>query len=455
MNLDQLKSHYSEKKIYSVSELNRETKDLLSCHFSFIQVEGEISNLSTPSSGHIYFSLKDPKAQIRCAMFKSQRRRLNFNPENGQKVIISAQVSLYEARGDYQLIVDKIQQAGMGNLQLAFDKLKTKLLNEGLFDQTLKQSLPKIPNQIGIITSSTGAAIHDILSVLKRRFPSIPVLIYPTAVQGETAKLEITRAIETANQQKYVDVILLARGGGSLEDLWAFNEECVARAIFNSKIPIISGIGHEIDFTIADFVADLRTPTPSAAAENAVPNHQSWQSRFQSIEHQLVQLIKRQLSQHQQSTSWLKKRLHQQHPGQKFQRHAQTVDKLELRLTKAIQSRLKLNQSLINNQNNLLQRHNPIEKIARYKQQQQYLSNRLNSAIQHKLESLQKKHLSLVQTLNAISPLATMERGYAIVTDLKNLTVINSSQKLSINDLIKTHLAKGEIISQIKEIQHD
>ena len=446
---------YLDKKIYSVSDLNRETKNLLASHFSSIQVEGEISNLSTPSSGHFYFSLKDPKAQIRCAMFKSQQRRMNFKPENGNLVIISAQVSLYEARGDYQLIVDKMQQAGEGDLQRAFEQLKTKLLNEGLFEQSLKQALPVIPKHIGIITSPTGAAIHDILSVLKRRFPAIPVLIYPTTVQGEPSKFEITQAIKTANQQKQVDVIILARGGGSLEDLWAFNEECVARAIAKSKIPIISGIGHEVDFTIADFVADLRAPTPSAAAENTVPDQQNWLSRFKTIELQIQQQIQRQLLQYQQSTNWLSKRLQQQHPGQQLQRHAQTLDNLELSLLRAMQSKIRLYKSQLENKNNLLQQQNPANKIIHYKQQQHYLSNRLNIAIQHKLETLQRKYLSLVHTLNAVSPLATLERGYAIVTNPKTSEVIRSSQQLSINDMIKTRLAHGEIISQIKEIQHD
>lgn len=445
----------SEKKIYSVSDLNREAKNLLSGYFSTIQVEGEISNLSTPSSGHIYFSLKDKKAQIRCAMFKSQQRRLKFTPENGMQIIISAQVSLYEARGDYQLIVEKMQEAGEGDLQLAFEQLKTRLLNEGLFEKSLKQTLPEIPQQIAVITSPTGAAVHDIISVLKRRFPAIPVLIYPTAVQGESAKFEICKAIETANQQKQVDVILLARGGGSLEDLWAFNEECVARAIVASNIPIISGIGHDVDSTIADFVADLHAPTPSVAAENAVPNQQTWLSRFQSIEFQLQQQIQRKLSHYQQATNWLNKRLQQQHPGQQCQRYAQTLDNLEIRLTRAIQSKISHGKNQIIQQNNLLQQHNPTHRITRYKQQQQYLSNRLNIAIQHKLETLQRTYLSLAQTLNAVSPLATLDRGYAIVSTPDSRTVISSTQKLSINDKIKTRFANGHVISQIKEINNE
>ena len=443
------------KKIYSVSELNRETKDLLSSHFSSIQVEGEISNLSCPSSGHIYFSLKDKAAQIRCAMFKSQQRRLGFSPRNGKKVIISAQVSLYEARGDYQLIVDKMQEAGAGDLQLAFDQLKTKLLNEGLFEQSLKQPLPEIPNQIGVITSPTGAAIHDVLSVLKRRFPIIPVILYPTAVQGESAKFEIVHAIETANYENQVDVIILARGGGSIEDLWAFNEESVARAVVRSEIPIICAVGHETDFTIADFVADLRAPTPSAAAESSVPDQKVWLSAFQSLENQLYQAVQRRLSFFQQANNWLNKRLQQQHPGQKFQRHAQTLDNLEMRLTHAIQTKIQQSSHLMEKQQNRLQTNNPVDKIIRYKQQQQYLSARLNTAFQHKLDKLQRKYHTLVQTLHTVSPLATLDRGYAIVTEPKTSTVIRSSQQLSIGDKIKTRLAQGQVISQVKEINHE
>jgi len=448
-------SALTKKKIYSVSELNKETKDLLSTHYSFIQVEGEISNLSQPSSGHIYFSLKDKKAQIRCAMFKSQLRRLSFTPSNGKQVIVSAQVSLYEARGDYQLIADKMQQAGEGGLQLAFEQLKSKLFNEGLFDQSLKQALPLLPKQIGVITSASGAAVHDILSVLKRRFPAIPIIIYPTSVQGEAAKFEICKAIETANSLKQADILLLARGGGSLEDLWSFNEESVARAIIKSKIPIISGIGHEVDFTIADFVADLRAPTPSAAAEHAVPSQESWLANFQAIEYQLHQIIQRQLSQHQQSIQWLNKRLQQQHPGQQHQRHAQTIDNLDSKIQQLIQEKIKHSQHLINNQNYKLQQHNPANRIIRYKEQLNYLSKRLNTSIIHNIEKLKTKQLSLIQTLNTVNPLATLERGYSITNPAKSTTIISSSKQLNTGDKIKTRFASGHIISQVQEINHD
>ena len=440
---------------FTVSELNRAAKDLLSNYFSLIQVEGEISNLSKPSSGHIYFSLKDQKAQIRCAMFKSQQRRLKFKPENGKQVILSAQVSLYEARGDYQLIVNNMQLDGEGDLQQAFEQLKTKLLNEGLFSAEKKQTLPEIPQQIGIITSATGAAIHDVLTVLKRRFPSIPVIIYPATVQGEQASFEIVEALNTANQQKAVDLIILARGGGSLEDLWPFNEERVARAIYNSQIPVITGIGHEVDFTIADFVADFRAATPSAAAESAVPNQKIWLNKFQSIKNQLQQCMQRHLVQSRQSIHWLANRLRQQHPGQQLQRHAQTLDHLEIRLFRAIKTKTANCKEHLERQSSLLQQFNPANKILRYQEQLHYLYKRLNVTIHHQLETSQNKYRLLVQTLNAVSPLATLERGYAIVTKCDSATIISSSRQVSVKDSINIRLKQGHIISQVTEIKYE
>lgn len=440
---------------YTVSELNKETKYLLVNHFSSIQVEGEISNLSTPSSGHIYFSLKDKQAQIRCAMFKSQQSFLDLKPSNGQQVILSAQVSLYETRGDYQLLVHKIQIDGDGDLQKAFAQLKAKLLNEGLFAPEKKQALPKIPQQIGIITSPSGAAIRDILAVLKRRFPSIPLIIYATAVQGESAKFEIVNAIKAANKitkQAKVDLIILARGGGSLEDLWAFNEECVARAIADSAIPIITGIGHEIDFTIADFVADFRAPTPSAAAESAVPNQQSWLHKFQSIETQLQKIIQRRLAHVQHITDGLTKRLQQQHLEQQLQRHAQTLDNHEMRLIRAITTQITQHKRQIDEQTRLLWHYNPSLKISRHQKQLHNLRNRLNIIINHQLKTSQNKYSTLLHTLNAVSPLATLERGYAIVSIVNSSSVVTSCRQVSVKDNIKTRFNQGHIISQVTKV---
>ncbi len=431
------------RKILSVTQLNRITNQLLGEHFLSVFVEGEISNLSTPSSGHLYFSLKDANAQVRCAMFRTQQRRLKFKPENGKQVTVKAQVSLYEPRGDFQLIVEHIEEAGDGALRRAFEALKQKLSEEGLFDTANKKTLPALPKTIGVITSPTGAAIRDILTVLRRRFPAIPVIIYPVAVQGDKAKLEIARAIALANEQKQCDVIILGRGGGSLEDLWAFNEEVVARAIYASAIPLISAVGHETDVTIADFVADLRAATPSAAAEYAAPDQLEWLSRFIQLERRLQLQLERTLSQKQQTFNWLCKRLEQQHPGQKLARNAQRVDELESRLNQAIQTRLRHNKSLVKASTAKLWQHNPAITVNSYKQKHDYLSKRLISIARHKLEYLNQKLLNASQTLHAVSPLATLNRGYALVIHQPSGTIVRSTEQLTTGDMVETRVAQG------------
>ena len=445
----------SQQTVYSVSELNREAKRLLALHFMTVRVEGEISNFSAPASGHWYFTLKDAQAQVRCAMFRGQQSRLGFRPKNGDMVVVDAQVSLYEPRGDYQLVVERMEQAGDGALRQAFERLKNKLFGEGLFDESRKQAIPLIPRQIGVITSPSGAAIHDILTVLNRRFPAIPVVIYPVSVQGELAKFEIAAALELANQRNEVDVLLLARGGGSLEDLWAFNEEVVARAVAASELPVISGIGHEVDFTIADFVADLRAPTPSAAAEHAVPSQQEWLGGFKFMENQLVEKLRRSLVQYRQRLTWLEKSLQMQHPGEKLQRNAQRLDELEQRLNQSIRQTLRHDaQRLALNKQKLMQ-FEPTAKIGRHGQQLHYLQQRLQRAMQLKLATLKQQHIGISQTLHAVSPLATLDRGYAIVQRHDSGKVVKSIADIAENELIDTRLAKGRIISQVKEIIHE
>ncbi|MGZ8144609.1 MAG: exodeoxyribonuclease VII large subunit [Methylosarcina sp.] len=440
-------------KIYSVSQLNRETSLLLGEHFLTIRVEGEISNLSTPSSGHLYFSLKDAYAQIRCAMFRNQQRRLSFKPENGKQVIVTAEVSLYEPRGDYQLIVEAIEEAGHGFLQRAFEALKMKLSEEGLFDPARKQSLPSLPKTIGIVTTPTGAAIRDILSVLKRRFAAIPVVIYPAAVQGENAKHELAEAIALANRHQYCDVLILARGGGSLEDLWAFNEEVVARAIFDSRIPIISGVGHETDVTIADFVADFRAATPTAAAEHATPDQQQWLSRYQSLEDRLELQLKRKLREKQQSLDWLSKRLLQQHPGQKLFRNARRMEELELRLRQAMQRKLLHQQSLLETRIATLWQFNPKNTIKNYQQRQRHLSERLEAAMRCQLDRIRQQLGQSSQTLHAVSPLATLNRGYALAVHQPEGALVRSVEQLAIGDRIETRVAYGQFTSQVTAIE--
>lgn len=444
-----------QRKIYTVTQLNRETSQLLGDHFLSVLVEGEISNLSTPASGHVYFSLKDANTQIRCALFKNHQRKFGFKPENGKQVIVKAQVSLYEPRGDYQLIVEQIEEAGDGALRRAFDALKLKLLTEGLFDSANKQSLPVLPKTVGIITSPSGAAIRDILTVLRRRFAAVPAILYPAAVQGDNAKHEIAKAIATANRQALCDVIILGRGGGSLEDLWAFNEEIVARAIFASGIPIITGIGHETDFTIADFVADLRAPTPSAAAEHAVPDQQAWLSQFIYLESRLHQLLQRKLNQARQTLDWTGGRLRQQHPGQKLARSMRRMDELESRLHQAMRARLRQQASLLEAKTAKLWRHSPSITINSHQQRQLYLSKRLADAIRHRLEQLDQRLLNASQTLNAVSPLATLNRGYAMAIHLPSGQIIRSADQLKAGDMIRTRLAQGQFTSQIKTIDRD
>ena len=443
----------AQRNILTVTQLNRATNQLLSEHFLSVFVEGEISNLSKPSSGHLYFSLKDANAQVRCAMFRPQQRRLAFKPENGKQVVVKAQVSLYEPRGDFQLIVEHIEEAGDGALRRAFEALKLKLAEEGLFDTANKKSLPALPKTIGVITSPTGAAIRDILTVLRRRFSAVPVIIYPVAVQGDIAKYEIARAIALANEQKQCDVIILGRGGGSLEDLWAFNEELVARAIFASEIPVISAVGHETDVTIADFVADLRAATPSAAAEHSTPDQQEWLSRFIHLEIRLQQQLQRKLSKKQQSLNWLSKRLQQQHPGQKLARNAQRMDELELRLNQAMQTRLRHNKNLIDGMIAKLWQHNPAVAINNYKQKQDYLTKRLITVTRHKLERLNQRLLNVSQTLHAVSPLSTLNRGYALATHQPSGQIIRSTEQLNPGDMVETRVANGRFTSQIKVIE--
>ncbi len=444
----------SKQTIYSVSQLNRDVKLLLEQNFFSIQVSGEISNLSRPSSGHLYFSLKDERAQVRCALFKSQAQRLKFVPENGLQIQASANVSLYEARGDYQLIINQMQEAGDGALRRAFEQLKAKLDAKGFFSPEHKKQLPLIPAAIGIITSASGAAIRDILSVLARRFPSIPIIIYPVMVQGNEAKYEINQAIITANQRKECDVLLLARGGGSLEDLWAFNEEMVANAIYKSHIPIISGIGHETDTTIADYVADLRAATPTAAAEHCTPDGQQWLGQFQAYEQRLSQLIKNSIQQTAQQLDWLTKNLQLQHPGKQLQIKAQRLDELELRLTNTLKNQLNQANARLAAHHAQLWQYNPAHKVQQLKNQYLTLNNRLNTHITTKLHERHEKLAHLSQTLNIVSPLATLQRGYTLSTDQQG-KLITSTQHLKVGQTFNTRLATGSFSSQIREIKHE
>ena len=326
----------SKEQVYTVSELNRLARQLLEQDLPRMWVSGEISNLARPASGHLYFSLKDERAQIRCALFRGASRGGTFVPENGMQVLARGRVSLYEPRGDYQLIVDHLEPAGEGLLRRRLEELKQKLAAAGLFDPARKRPLPTLPKAIGVITSPSGAAVRDIVHILKRRFPAIPVIIYPVQVQGEQAKFDIVKAFETAARRAECEVLILARGGGSLEDLWAFNEEIVAQAIADCPIPVVSGVGHEIDFTIADLVADVRAPTPSGAAELVVPDSRDWLRHLQALERRTVMASQRTLDTVLTQQRQLAARLARCHPGYQLRQHAQRLDELRHQLSAAL-----------------------------------------------------------------------------------------------------------------------
>ena len=439
------------RHIFAVSELNHLTRELLEANFPLIWIEGEISNLARPSSGHLYFSLKDDAAQVRCAMFKVRNRLLQFQLKDGQHVLARARVSLYEPRGEFQLIVDHLEPAGEGALRLQFEALKQRLSAEGLFDETLKKPLPTLPNHIGVITSPSGAAIRDVLSVLKRRFPAIPVMIYPTVVQGDSAPLEISNAISIANRRRECDVLVLCRGGGSLENLWAFNNEKLARAIAASDIPIVSGVGHEVDFTIADFVADARAPTPSAAAELITPVASDWWNLYAGFAQRFSVLIKQKLDHRTQVLSGLSKRL--QHPSRKLQNHAQRLDELEQRLIKSQNMALRHSYSKLATYKAQLQQHSPLNRLAQYNLRIASFMRRLQTATVHVCNDRKKQLAATVWALEAVSPLATLSRGYAIIKKLPDKSIVRNSMDLQIGTYIEAQLSHGIIICAVEELK--
>lgn len=446
----------TERKILSVSELNRSARNLLEGEFAQIWVEGEISNFVCPSSGHWYFSLKDERAQVRCAMFTNRNRALRFRPRDGMHVILRGKASLYEGRGDYQLIAENLMQAGEGLLQQRFEELKQKLTQEGLFDNQHKQPLPTLPRHIGVITSSTGAAIRDILTVLERRFPAIPVSIIPTAVQGAEAAEQIVAAINLAHnlpeEFEPIDVIIAGRGGGSLEDLWPFNEEKVARAIFASNIPVISAVGHEVDFTIADFVADQRAPTPSAAAELITPDQTEWQRNLAGYQQYFCDSLQRSIGLRHDQVSSLHKRL--RHPGRQLQDYAQRLDSLETRISNATQNNLALQKASVARLSAELAQHQPSHRVETMKLNARQLSQRLESAIRQMMTQYQHQLKTNAQALNTLSPLETLQRGYAIVTD-EQQRIVQDSASVNIGDSVVASLARGKLHCKVEEIEKE
>lgn len=447
------KPQQPQREIYSVSRLNREARAALEGHFPLLWVEGELSNLARPRSGHIYFSLKDEFAQVRCAMFRMRAMNIAFAPRDGMQVLARVRVGLYEPRGDFQLVVDHMEEAGDGALRRAFEAMKQRLEQEGLFDETRKRPLPAMPRQIGVVTSPSGAAIRDILSVLRRRFPAIPVVIYPVAVQGEGAAGEIADMIRLAGRRNECDVLIVGRGGGSLEDLWAFNEEVVARAIYDSPVPVVSAVGHEVDITIADFVADVRAPTPSAAAELLSPDREAWLQRLQRIEDRLTQVVRQQMQQRKQQLQWLEKRL--KHPGRRLQENAQRLDELEMRMAQAQRNLLRHNASRLATLQARLERHSPASRLERLRQTQGELQRRLHQAMALQIRQRQQHLASQARALETVSPLATLSRGYAIVCDAKSDKVLYRSDQISVGDTVRARLHSGGLLCRVEEIESE
>lgn len=443
----------SSRDIFSVSRLNREARDLLETGLGRLWVEGEISNLSRPASGHLYFTLKDAKAQVSCALFRNRALRLQFTPENGAQILIRAQVSLYEARGNYQLIVDQMEEAGDGALRRAFEALKTRLFNEGLFDEAVKQPLPDLPRCIGIITSPSGAAIRDVLTVLKRRFPGIPVVIYPTRVQGEGAADEIVSALGTAEARADCDVLLLTRGGGSLEDLWPFNEEQVARAVAACGLPVVSAVGHEVDIVITDFVADARAATPSAAAELLSPDKAGLASQLRQFATRLRQQFTQQLQRQHEKLDWIGRRLQQRHPGRNFDQQRQRLDELEQRLSRSMQQKVARRLAQLQTTAARLGQHQPGRLLETMEARNRDLARRLEYCINTQYSRCREKLAVLSRALETVSPLATLQRGYSITLAGKSGAVITNCHQVSPGDKLEIRLARGRIISTVTDTE--
>lgn len=430
------------RKVLSVTQLNRNAKAALEMALPSVWVEGELSNMSRPSSGHWYFTLKDSGAQVRCAMFRGRNFGVKFKPDNGEKVLVKANVSLYEGRGDYQLIVDHIEQAGAGDLHLQFEQIKAKLQAEGLFDAERKRPLPPWPTKIAVVTSPSGAVIRDILHVLKRRYAAVPVVVCPTPVQGQDAALQIVKAIDQANKYSGADIIIVARGGGSIEDLWPFNEELVARCIAASKLPVVSAVGHETDFTISDFVADCRAPTPSAAAEMVSPNKADLLAHFSQLEKRLRRAIDQQLAVLQHQIKSLSLRL--RHPKDIMLQRAQKLDELEMRLQRALKNSFATKNDCLHQLQLRLKNQSPKKRVAEQQRHLELTRQKLASAINNLILRKQTKLEKCVAVMQTLNPLNTLQRGYAIVKTSKG-QVVQNSQHVKLGDELEVNLRQGQL----------
>lgn len=444
----------AQRQVFTVAHLNAEVRQVLEQGFGSIWLVGEVSNFAAPASGHWYLTLKDERAQIRAAMFRNANQRSRIRPQNGSQVLVRAKLTVYEPRGDYQLIIEHMEDAGAGLLQQQYEQLKQQLQQQGLFAQEHKQALPSHISKVGVITSPTGAAIRDILAVLKRRDPSIEVIIYPSQVQGQTAAGELRTALQQAINRAEVDVLVLTRGGGSLEDLWCFNDEQLAHDIFNCPLPIISAVGHEIDFTIADFVADLRAPTPSAAAELVSQDQQVKLRQINQLSDRLTRSWSQYLTQQRQTLGHLSQRLRQQDPKRRLQQNQQRLDELQLRIHASMQRLLK---TQLQRQQMLVERTSrchPERQLKPAQRALEQLDARLQHTIQHQLHRAQQRFQANAQNLNLVSPLAVLGRGYAIaLTDQQE--VIRRPEQLAPEQAFTLKLADGELRAKRIDIKHD
>ena len=447
--MEKLVDLFAEKRILTVSQLASLVRDVLEENFDYVWVEGEVSNLSLPSSGHIYFTLKDAGAQLRCVMFRGAARALRFKPKDGMGVILRGRVTVFEPRGDCQLIAEYLEPRGVGALQLAFSQLKERLAGEGLFAEAHKKPLPRLPRRIGIVTSATGAAIHDILNVLNRRFANLEILIRPVRVQGEGAAAEIAEAIGDFNRYRDIDVMIIGRGGGSLEDLWAFNEETVARAIYASRIPVVSAVGHEVDFTIADFVADLRAPTPSAAAELVVRSKDEVESELTAMSHRLRMGMHSYLGGLFGAVEVLERSL--KDPTMLLGNLEQRLDSIQERLDNSVRACISRNIQQLASLHNHLRLVTPSLRIERARESLQVLVSRGENGLRRGLGRKHESTSVAAGRLHSLSPLLTMGRGYAIASLLPQYTVVRDGRTLSRGDRLELTFQHGGALCVVEE----
>jgi exodeoxyribonuclease VII large subunit len=438
------------KNILTVSKLNRLARSVLEAEIGQVWLSAEISNFVAASSGHWYFTLKDERAQVKSAMFKGANRKVQQKPKEGDKVLVKANISLYEPRGDYQIIVEYMEPEGEGQLKQQFEMLKRQLAAEGIFAQGHKKPIPEAVLKVGIVTSPTGAALHDILTVLQRRNPSIEIVIYPSQVQGDNAVSQICAAITQANLRNEVQVLIVGRGGGSLEDLWCFNNEQVARTIFASTIPIISAVGHEIDVSIADFVADMRAPTPSAAAELVSQDQSTLYNKILALQDNLFKAFTRLQQEWLHQHQAIKQRLLQNHPKKQLEQKSQYVDQLQITLQSIMKQRLIRAKQQQQHTHNRLYLSSPHKLLQRHQLRLQEMQTKLQKNCKQLVDNKKQKSLNIMHLLDTVSPLATLARGYSI--SFKGSEIVKSSQQVRVGDVLVTRLEKGEIRSEINQI---